>query len=571
VLKTDAFRTRQIYGRKHPKTYLNNLANGKSPSERTASGEPYLDVGNNTKSPSDSGSEAGSSRNVEQNEEELDVVARVSIHALREERSYYICKKLIQSVDLHGEHIVKPVDMMKLQSHHGDKGRIMVTIWERPGPNYLHNVIDYGPAFYRGRNIGGNVEPYYEESVPLTVIPLQTFMDFAIGATECLEILHHKERIVHGEIRGEAFHLCEDTGKIRLMNFGSGLRTFEHGLTSTGWSALSKENGAKRKLSFMSPEQTGRMPAEPDSRTDIYALGVVFWNMLTQQPPFEGETPMDIIQGVLGRRLPSVTSMRLDVPEAVGRIIQKMTAKIIGERYHSASGLKYDLAEVRSFLSAGDSDALETFQIATKDISSFFILPTAMIGRTQEYDEVVKIIDKVSKKHVEEQKQDIQSISSGSGEGYEIAINEASSLSEEAASSAEYDRPSISLGRSDSLSGQPRSNRSGSSLKPSTGSSHSNSIEGRDSYIKPWEKNKSLSLEAISFMDTMNSMDPSASGSSDSAGSLTHQRNKQKFRRKGRCEVVSISGVSIGFPSISSSAPLTGPVTGLKAIQHRAH
>jgi hypothetical protein len=169
-----------------------------------------------------------------------------------------------------------------------------------------------------------------------------------------------------------------------------------------------------------------------------------------------------------------------------------------------------------------------------------------MIGRAQEYEEVVKIIDKVSKKHVEGQKQDILSISSGSSEGYDIPINEASSLSEDAVSSAEYDRPSISLGRSDSLGGQPRSNRSGSSMKLSTGSSQSNSIEGRDSYIKPWEKNKSLSVEARSFIDTL-SIDHSASGSSDSAGSLTQQRNKQKFRRKGRCEVVSISGVSMGF------------------------
>ena len=77
-----------------------------------------------------------------------------------------------------------------------------------------------------------------------------------------------------------------------MINFGSGLRTFEHGLTSTGWSTLSKEVGAKTKLSYMSPEQTGRMPAEPDSRTDIYSLGILLWTMLTQQPAFEGETPM---------------------------------------------------------------------------------------------------------------------------------------------------------------------------------------------------------------------------------------------------------------------------------------
>ena len=82
----------------------------------------------------------------------------------------------------------------------------------------------------------------------------------------------------------------------------------------------------------MSPEQTGRMPADPDNRTDIYSLGVLFWSMLTQQPAFEGDSLMDIIQGVLGRRLPLISNIRLDIPDIIGRIVQKATAKAIGDR-----------------------------------------------------------------------------------------------------------------------------------------------------------------------------------------------------------------------------------------------
>ena len=82
----------------------------------------------------------------------------------------------------------------------------------------------------------------------------------------------------------------------------------------------------------MSPEQTGRMSADPDSRTDIYSLGILFWTMLIQQPAFEGDTLMDIIRGVLGRRLPLVSNIRLDVPDVVGKIIQKATTKTIGDR-----------------------------------------------------------------------------------------------------------------------------------------------------------------------------------------------------------------------------------------------
>lgn len=320
-----------------------------------------------------------------------------------------------------------------------------------------------------------------------------------------------------------------ETSAVRLINFGSGLRTFEHGLTSTGWSTLSREVGAKTKLSFMSPEQTGRMPAEPDSRTDIYSLGILFWTMLTQQAAFEGETPMDIIQGVLGRRLPTVSSIRLDIPDVVGRIIQKMTAKIIGDRYHSASGLRHDLVEVRTLLGDGNSAALHHWQIATKDVSSFFILPTVMIGRTEEHDEVVKIIDKVSRRHIVGQRQDIHSLSSGSSlsEGrFDAAIGAVADVSsEDALSSAEAQ--SNSLGRSNSLShshGDSNSHGGSNSFNIAGGVSAENrsfksnssqlrvlgSVEGPETsdrssiMLKPWEKNSSLSMDSRSMGDSMN-------------------------------------------------------------------
>jgi hypothetical protein len=98
---------------------------------------------------------------------------------------------------------------------------------------------------------------------PKDGIPLLTFLDFAVGATECLEILHHGHELVHGELRGDAFHFANN-GIVKMINFGSGARSFENGLTSAGWNTLTKEIGIELKLSFIAPEQTGRLPAEPD-------------------------------------------------------------------------------------------------------------------------------------------------------------------------------------------------------------------------------------------------------------------------------------------------------------------
>ncbi|KAL2069832.1 hypothetical protein VTL71DRAFT_14511 [Oculimacula yallundae] len=525
---------------------------------------------------SESGSESNASHNDTPEPSRIQVIARVSTHALREERAYHICKNLIKKVDPEGDHIIRPLDITRLTGQQGDKGPIVVCIFENPGPNYLHKVIDYGAAWYRGRKIGDKHEAFRDEFEPKETVSLETFLDFAVAATECLEILHHGQRIVHGEIRGDAFHMNPENGKVRLINFGSGLRTFEHGLTSTGWSTLSKEVGAKTKLCYMSPEQTGRMPAEPDSRTDIYSLGIMFWTMLTQQPAFDGETPMDIIQAVLGRRLPTVSSIRLDIPDVIGRIIQKMTAKIIGERYHSVSGLRHDLMEVRSLLGAGDSATLKNWPIATKDVSSFFILPTAMIGRTEEHDQVVKVIDKVSRRHETGSRQDVYSLSSGSSlsdsrlEIFEAAIGAGAadlSISSEGNTSS-YEGRSNSLGNAASSNSETRSFQSGSGQLRSGAGSIPNSYDGtgpirsvagslHNSYDGPnsssqgskpraWEKNNSLPHHSIDGGSISGSMSDMGGGSrsSEGVGSLSGRRNSQKFKRKGRCEVIGIAGAA---------------------------
>ncbi|KAI9746152.1 MAG: hypothetical protein M1818_000833 [Claussenomyces sp. TS43310] len=531
-----------VFGRKS--THLRSKTNATPSETKSTTSHPLLrSVTFRRTTSSESGSEASQDEPAEG--VQLEVVARISVHALREERAYHICKNLCKSVDPHGNHTIKPVDLIRLPSQQGDAGTVLVAIFEFAGANALSQYMDFGPAWYRaGQAEGWQDGPRVDFRMPAQQISVPAFLDFAVGAAECLEILHHGQRIVHGEIRGDAFSFNEEIGQVKLINFGSGLRSFEHGLTSTGWSTLSKEAGVKTKLSFISPEQTGRMPAEPDSRTDIYSLGILLWTLLTQQPAFDGDTPMDIIQSVLGRRLPSVSSVRLDVPDAIGRIITKMTAKIIGERYHSASGLRYDLLEVQKLLGHGDSETLKGWKVATKDVSSFFILPTVMIGRSTEHDEIVKVIDKVSKRHIISQKQGIHSLSSGSS----ISDSRLDSMdwpgtSDDATSSAE--------GRSNSLSapsGEKGPSIGNPSIATSAVSSHPNSYDSTESArsggsTKPWERN-SLSMDARGSGNSMAMENEGLRGGADGVGSLTTKKNSQKFSRKGRCEVVSVAGVA---------------------------
>jgi signal transduction histidine kinase/predicted ATPase/CheY-like chemotaxis protein/serine/threonine protein kinase len=475
------------------------------------------------------------------------VVARVSYHVLREERAFYISKSLVSSIDPKGERIVKPLDVMRLPPAPGDRGPVIVAIYEDPGPNHLFRLLDFGPAFYFAKKEDDRWEACQQVHPTLEpAISLQNFLDFAIGAAQCLEIVHHGQGIVHGEIRGDAFHYNIETNQVKLVSFGSGLRSFEHGLTSTGWSALSKALGAKHKLQFISPEQTGRLPAEPDTRTDIYSLGILFWSLLTQQPVFPGETPLDVVQAVLGRRIPNVTAIRMDVPEVVGRIIQKCTAKNVSDRYYSAGGLRYDLVAVQKMLGDGDLAALRDWPIATRDVSSSFRLLTDMVGRERERSELVKLIEKAARNHAVTQNGTMSRHSDGSSFGTET--NDVGDVSSDAASSvggANRQNGSVQQADPRAKPGAQQSPPGADSATASTStiSSAASTLSGPLRPLRAWDRN---SLLDNGHTHDQGGSEPSRHGATvgtdSSSASLSRQLGAAKFRRQGHCEIVLIEG-----------------------------
>ncbi|OAA70994.1 two-component sensor protein histidine protein kinase [Akanthomyces lecanii RCEF 1005] len=475
------------------------------------------------------------------------IVARISLHTVREERAYQIAKNFLAKADPEARHIVKPLDLIRLPPISGDRGALVVAVYQRIGPNYLFDVLDMGPAVYRARKDGETYHSYSEvETVPKEAISLEHFLDFAIGAAECLEILHHHHGMIHGEIRGDALHFNVESNKVRIISFGSGLRSFEHGLTSTGWSTLSKEIGAKHKLLYISPEQTGRMPAEPDSRTDIYSLGVLFWTLLARQPVFSGDTPWDIVQGVLNKKIPNVTTVRIDVPDVIGRIIQKCTAKNVADRYLSASGLRHDLVLVQEYLGRGDLQALADMQIGTKDVSSFFLLPTVIIGREKERNELLRVIDRAFRSHSVQAKGPQPKSPDGSSllnEGFladDVSSEGASSLGDgNTRRSGSFTQTSISdqkMFKGSFQSTVPTDSQN----SDTTSTTHSLNTLPAPRITRRWERHQSMSNDTNSAADS-SGHDGSRHGGVDSgASTLSRHLGTAKFRRRGQCEVVVI-------------------------------
>lgn len=450
-------------------------------------------------------------------------MARVSTHVVRLEREFKTIKTIVKDCDPTFEHILRPLDMFKLPATAQDPSPMLVCIYESAGPNYLREVLNFGPAFFGTRSRKLSAQSLDE---PLS---LQAFLDFAIGACSCLELLHHGVSRIHGEIRQDSFHWNRETNTVRLINIGNGPRAFENLLSSNGWAMMSKERGAINKLAYIAPEQTGRLAFEPDSRTDIYSLGMLFYTLLTGKPGIDADTPIDVIQKVLSTRLDTLKTKRLDIPNAISNIVQKMTQKQMDERYNSISGLKFDLSEIQRLLGEGDTAKMNAYVVGQRDVSSFFILPSRIVGHHSEQDRISRIIEKVHRRHTTYAPKAAQS-------NLMYSTTSASSLSESFADgmdNVEASDTSSSFGARDS-----RSNSTTVGLEPNLTTGRPNLFAGGRGIAELRNSSFDGSDRDSQFSG------PLASSGVDSLGPMgrINRRTGYKPKRRSKTEVILLTG-----------------------------
>ncbi|KAI9497057.1 hypothetical protein BDB00DRAFT_868895 [Zychaea mexicana] len=308
----------------------------------------------------------------------LPVVAKLSYHALRLEREYHMVKRLYRHADAK-QLLCQPLEKLSLPNG------LIALIFADYGTNKLDA---YQPTTTQSTSITASTTNDDEQAPPLGI---GTFLDFAIQCCNCLELIH-KQQIVHGEIKLNAF-LWPEKETAKIWNFGAGARSLENNLTSEGWRKTVQRNGANnfwQMLIYMSPEQTGRTTFQPDHRTDLYSLGITFFVVLTQSMPFAYNSPMEIVHSVLNRRIPTLHQVRTDVPVAISSIVEKLTNKSPDERYSSAHGLREDLKECQRHWK-GEKE-IQSFALGRNDIASVFTLPNACFGREKEIEQISTII-----------------------------------------------------------------------------------------------------------------------------------------------------------------------------------
>jgi serine/threonine protein kinase len=483
----------------------------------------------------------------EQQEKDLWVIGRLSKQILRLEREFKLCQQLFSSAGDQG-HFVRPIEFFRLPARQSGDVPLCVSVVEAPGRNYLRELVDFGSNFYSGTP--ESPQPEHREQVPLL-----TFLDFGIGASECLEILHQDSDIVHGEIRADAFHYNKDTGNVRMINFGSGVRSFEHGLTSANWTTLMSQRGVEHRLQFIAPEQTGRLPAEPDARTDIYSLGILFWTMLTGQAPFDGRSPLDVMQNVLSRRIPPASSIRHDVPDVLSKLIQKMTARNMDDRYNSTTGIKYDLQKLKTILTDGDQEALAKFKLAQRDASCFFVLPSNLVGREEQRAKIIEVIERAAARasRATLSRKALYSLSSTSSSVISGDPQVASLLDDASDSTSSTDRerndPHLTaiseVAPHEQIFGRVSRDRLERLARVGSIGSSTTSIHEDGGSAIPGHKDASYDSHGSGHRESSDSLYRTMS--SYQMGSMTSEpssllRTAQKIKRKGRTEIVAICG-----------------------------
>ena len=198
------------------------------------------------------------------------------------------------------------------------------------------NLLDVGfdevpyivMEFVRGRTLKelirsvGRMQPKQAVSIALRILAA---LDHA-----------HRNNIVHRDIKPQNI-LVDESGNVKVGDFGIARVTTSSTLTAT------MDGVVFGSVHYISPEQARGETA--DEKSDLYSVGVVLYEMLTGQMPFDSETAVSIAIKHIGEAPKTARSVNPDIPRALDEILQKALLKAPGERYQSAAAMASDLKQ----------------------------------------------------------------------------------------------------------------------------------------------------------------------------------------------------------------------------------
>ncbi|SFL98143.1 Predicted ATPase [Paenibacillus sp. 1_12] len=145
------------------------------------------------------------------------------------------------------------------------------------------------------------------------------------------------------------------------------------------------------EYAYLSPEQTGRINRTAEKRSDLYALGMIFYEMLAGSLPFRAQSKEQWVHAHLAMMPIPLSELRPEITGPLEGMIMKLLSKMPEDRYQSAHGLIVDLQ--RCFFSLEETGTIVPFEIACADDDSRFQLPNSLFGREAEEMQLFKALE----------------------------------------------------------------------------------------------------------------------------------------------------------------------------------
>jgi serine/threonine protein kinase len=215
-----------------------------------------------------------------------------------------------------------------------------------------------GGAFMAMAYLEGKI---LEARIAESQLPIPLAIDIARQVAKGLQEAHAKG-ISHRDIKPSNICLLETGSKdlvAKILDFGLA--------RAAGQTLLTRHDSTVGTVAYMSPEQT--QGSGVDHRTDIWALGVVLYEMITGQRPFLGEYEKAVIYSITNEEPQPVTALRSGVPMQLEWVAQKALAKNPEQRYQSCVELIVDLDAVERSMAAAGSRVVPSFAAGPPSIT----------------------------------------------------------------------------------------------------------------------------------------------------------------------------------------------------------
>ncbi|MEI8183972.1 MAG: Stk1 family PASTA domain-containing Ser/Thr kinase [Actinomycetes bacterium] len=199
--------------------------------------------------------------------------------------------------------------------------------WNEGGPPAVFLVMELVE--------GSTLRDYLNENGSLTVEQTLQLITPVLSALSAA----HRIGIIHRDIKPENILISKD-GRIKVADFGLA-RNIAMGQTMTAESSV-----VLGSVSYLSPEQVQRGVA--DARSDIYAIGIVLFEMLTGDKPYSGETPIQIAYRHVNDRIPNIQTINSAIPASVAELVYEVTAPNPDQRPKDAEELLSKLKEIQA-------------------------------------------------------------------------------------------------------------------------------------------------------------------------------------------------------------------------------